>query len=1096
MTEDRRRAFKAARAHQQAKAKGDSRITQVGGDLNSFLNVSFFVGDTGRRSMPPVRALNMLPPPPTHLVGREDMVDDLLRLLNPEQEPSSEARATAVIGMPGIGKSAFTLHVAHEAVRRGWYPVALHVALHGYKPNDAVTPEQALNSLLRALRVSDAGDEMTFDERAGLYQAELSRLADEGIHVLVVADDASSAYQVARLMPARKEHRMVITSRDCPSSLPVRIVDMPVLTPDASASFVTLALAHARPHDARARREPEAAMAVAAYCGHLPLALHIASALLVDDCGLPIRTLANDLAHTHTRLKELRHGTGELALAVETAFELSYRRLAPEAALVLRSLVLNPGPDLGTAAVAALMDATEGQARKLLAELTKAGLLGEEPVGSGRWRMHDLIRAYTRGLAAQDGSEAQQDAVYRLLRYYMAHVEDADGFMRSLTGTHPSKLLDDRESALAWLEEERVNLVAVVETIAQGEQVDAEIAMVIAMALREYLLRFRYFDDAVRVMRRVAPLAARAGKHTEIAVLDSLGSALHGLGRSAEAIPLHVRAASLGPEPRELGTVLNNLGNALLGDERCEEALAVYAQAVDLAVGTDNAVVEGMARTNRGRALLILERYTEAAAVLEEAVALRRASGDTYGEARALDVLGAALARCGRGEEAVRLSARCVDFFAERGDVLGHAISLNNLGGALSEAGQIAEAADAYRRAAELVEPLGEPTVERQVASNLSTALIRMARWTEALDISSRAASRAAAAGDLSAEGEALYFLGQAFNGAGREGDAIEALTRSAELCAACGDKRGEGLALNVLGCVLVEGYRFAEAVEADRRAIAVFASHGELADEIRVMINLSQALEGAGRFTEAIEVYAQTAELQAEAGDLSGQQLALKVLIDALVRQGRVAETLGARERVVEVSSALGDRVTECHQLMCIGNLLDSEERFAEAIHMYGRAVNIAVHHRLPAQKCAALNNLGVTLIRTGSHEAAVTTLQDAAATDVLRDRAAALDSLGVALQCLGRYNDAVSAHRKAAAIYRELGDASGRGRAHDNLGLALAHNRRFAEAVAAHRKAEHLHLTCGNWEEAARAHNNGLTAAWRKAVSENEHWRENLDR
>lgn len=42
------------------------------------------------------------------------------------------------------------------------------------------------------------------------------------------------------------------------------------------------------------------------------------------------------------------------------------------AALVLRSLVLNPGPDLGTAAAAALMDVTEGQARKRLAELTKS----------------------------------------------------------------------------------------------------------------------------------------------------------------------------------------------------------------------------------------------------------------------------------------------------------------------------------------------------------------------------------------------------------------------------------------------------------------------------------------------------------------------------------------------------------------------------------------------------------------------------------------------------------------------------------------------------------------------------------------------------
>ncbi|MDX3866853.1 tetratricopeptide repeat protein [Streptomyces europaeiscabiei] len=1088
MADGRRRAPKAASIHQEIKASGSPHITQVAGDQ---LNVSLSFGDAGRTI---VRALDMLPPPPARLIGREDMVRDLLLLLDPQAEQPSEASATAVIGMPGIGKSAFALHVAHEAVRRGWYPVALYVALHGYEPDDAVTPEQALNSLLRALGVSGAGDEMTFDERAGLYQRELGRLADENIHVLVVVDDASSADQVARLMPARKEHRIVITSRDCPGSLSVRIVDMPVLTPDASASFVTLALAHKRPGDPRASREPEAPAAVAAYCGHLPLALHIASALLADNPGLPISTLANDLAHTHTRLEELRHGRGELALAVETAFELSYRRLAPKAALVLRSLVLNPGPDLGTAAVAALMDFTDRQARKQLAELTSAGLLGEEPLGSGRWRMHDLIRAYTRGLAAQDESEAQQNAVYRLLRYYVAHVEDADGFVRALPGTHHPVLLRDRESALAWLDEERVNLVAVVETIAQGEPLDAEIAMAIAMALREYFLRFRYLDDAVRVMRRVVPLAERAGKRAEIAVLDCLGSALNALGRSTEAVPLHERVVSLGPGPGELATALNNLGNALLGDERPAEALEAYAQAVDLAAGTDDTAVEGMALTNTGRALLKLDRYTEAAAVLEEAVALRSASGDTYGEARAMEVLGAVLAHCGRGEEAIRLSADCAEFFADRGDALSQAISLSNLGIALFETGRTTEAIDTYKRAAELVEPLGEPAMERQVVSNLSNALLRTARWTEALDISSRAAIRAAAAGDLSAEGEALYFLGQAFNGAGLKGDAIEALTRSAKRCAACGDERGKGLALNVLGCVLAEEQRYAEAVEADQRAIVIFASRGELTDEIRVMGNLSEALEGEERFTEAIEVYAQTADLQAETGDLSGQQATLIVLIDALVRQERTAEAFGVRERVVEVSSALGDRETECDQLMCMGNLLESEERFHEAIHVYGRAVSIAMHHRLPDQKFAALNNLGLALIGTASHQAAVTALQEAAAATALPDRAIALDNLGVALQHLGRYDEAAGAHRHADALYRELGDTCGRGRAHNNLGLAFAHERRFSEAVAAHRKAESLHRTCGEREEEARAHNNGLAAltAWRNAASENERWAE----
>lgn len=1038
-------------------------------------------------------ALSGLPAPASAFTGRDKHLQELLADLAPATSGAGEQRTvlvSAVSGLAGIGKTELAVQTATQALKQpDWFPGGvLFTDLAGYDPERRLSPERALEGLLRALAIPGEHIPNGLEDRQRLYRSVLAAYARENRRILVVVDNASTTAQAGPLLPTDGTTAALVTSRHTLDGLDARLHDLDTLDEAASTAVLDQALRHARgTNDTRFTDDAEAATVIARLCAGLPLALRIAAAILAAAPTRPAASLAAALQAKHTRLDKLARPDR----AVRASFDLSYQHLPPDQARLFRLLPLNPGPDLSTDATAHLAATDPDQTEELLQHLAEAHLI-EPALVWGRWRMHDLIRAYTRGLAAQDGSEAQQNAAYRLLRYYVAHVEDADDFVRALPGTHHSALLHDRESALAWLDEERLNLVAVVETIAHGEQLDAEIAMSIAMALRQYLLQFRYLDGAVRVMQRVVPLAEQTGRHAEMAVLDCLGSALNALGRSAEAVPLHERVLSLGPGPRELGTVLNNLGNALLGDERCTEAVDAYAQAVDLAADTDDAVAKGMALTNRGRALLKLERYTEAAAVLEEAATLRRVIGDTYGEARTLDVLSAVLPHCGRGEEAIQLSARCAKFFANRGDELSQAIALNNLGRALLETGQTAEAIDTYKRAAELVEPLGEPATERQVVSNLSNALARTGRWTEAIDISSRAASRAAAACDLSAEGHALYLLGQAFNRAGRKAEAIEALTRSVERCAACGDARGEGLALNVLGCVLAEEQRYAEAVEVDLRAVAVFASRGGLTDEIRVMVNLAQALEGEERFAEAIEVYARTADLQAETGDLSGRQATLIVLIDALVRQGRTAETFGVRERVVEVSSALGDRVTECDQLMCMGNLLDSEERFHEAIRVYGRAVGIAVHHRLPDEKFAALNNLGLALIGTGSHQAAVTALQEAAAATALPDRAIALDNLGVALQHLGRYDEAAGAHRHADALYRELGDTCGRGRAHNNLGLAFAHERRFAEAVAAHWKAERLHRTCGEREEEARAYNNGLAAltAWRNAVSENERW------
>ena len=138
----------------------------------------------------------------------------------------------------------------------------------------------------------------------------------------------------------------------------------------------------ARPDDDRIRGDPEAARRLAEACGGLPLALQITAALLAADPALTAGELADELADEIRRLEALCYddGGGTSAPSVAAAFELSYRQLDEAAARVFRLLPVDPGPDVSTAAVAALADWPVGETRTVIGRLVRAHLV---ETGSG-----------------------------------------------------------------------------------------------------------------------------------------------------------------------------------------------------------------------------------------------------------------------------------------------------------------------------------------------------------------------------------------------------------------------------------------------------------------------------------------------------------------------------------------------------------------------------------------------------------------------------------------------------------------------------------------------------------------------------------------
>src|SRR5256885_15644498 len=97
--------------------------------------------------------------------------------------------------MAGVGKTALAVHAAHQLASR-FDDGVLFVDLRGFTPGaDPVSPDRALDYLLRGLGMS--GDQIPpdLDSRAALYRTVLAQR-----RVLIVLDNAVDETQLQPLL--------------------------------------------------------------------------------------------------------------------------------------------------------------------------------------------------------------------------------------------------------------------------------------------------------------------------------------------------------------------------------------------------------------------------------------------------------------------------------------------------------------------------------------------------------------------------------------------------------------------------------------------------------------------------------------------------------------------------------------------------------------------------------------------------------------------------------------------------------------------------------------------------------------------------------
>jgi tetratricopeptide (TPR) repeat protein len=319
-------------------------------------------------------------------------------------------------------------------------------------------------------------------------------------------------------------------------------------------------------------------------------------------------------------------------------------------------------------AVAALTGFTIEQSRAQLDVPTGAYLV--QPGRSGRYGMHDLLKAYALEQARQ--RDAETPAPRRLLSWYL---HSAAGAAKAVNSLRPHVALASPEpgvtpaafetytEGLGWLETEYDNLLAAV-----------------AFAARE-----GEYEVAWKLPHTMWDIFLLRGNVGDWITTDEIGLA---------------SARMLG-DARGTQSLLNHLALAYGRSGRHEDTLQCLLESLALAREANDGRLIAIAMQNIGITLAMLGRLDEALQSLQEGLAGIRTAGDRLVEARMLLSLGSTYRMRQEFAEALDQYQVALEKFRASGDRTTQAETLLEMSMVRLELNQLD---DAYRDAAEAAE--------------------------------------------------------------------------------------------------------------------------------------------------------------------------------------------------------------------------------------------------------------------------------------------------------------------------------------------------------------------------------------------------------
>jgi DNA-binding CsgD family transcriptional regulator len=533
----------------------------------------------------PPRA-RLLPPDITDFTGR---LSELAALTDPTRPDTSEGAAhTAalfvVTGAGGTGKTALAVRAARLAGDH--FPDAhLYADLGGYTGAPTPVPD-VLRRFLRALGAIGALPQDQ-DELVGMFRTTLA-----GQRALVVLDDAADEAQVRPLLPTGPDALAIVTSRNwlggLAGALPLRLGPMS----NAESAAMLARVLGAR------WTGTEDVDSLLALCGHLPLAIRIAAARLLSRPQMSIDDLCEQLRDERRRLRRLTAGD----ITVHGVLTSSYEALEAGDRQVFRRLALLRGVDFCPDAAAQVSGITREEAQEALDRMADRSVVRPESE-PGRYSLHSLARLFAADrLTADEDSETVHAAEAGHLRWVfsrlraaadlvnprMVRLPAADGgggiSSSSTDRVYPRDSAPaHREAALAWLDTERHNLLALVRHHRRFG--DPVVCWTVPDALRGYYQQRRRLRDWMR-MADIGLAAARSEQNVpaQAAMHLNLGMASFAANRlpDAEDHYQHTVDLAMGSGWREIeAAAYRNLAGVALahGDTATSEKyLALWAE--------------------------------------------------------------------------------------------------------------------------------------------------------------------------------------------------------------------------------------------------------------------------------------------------------------------------------------------------------------------------------------------------------------------------------------------------------------------------------------------------------------------------------------
>ncbi|WP_051797565.1 hypothetical protein [Catenuloplanes japonicus] len=347
------------------------------------------------------------------------------------------------------------------------------------------------------------------------------------------------------------------------------------------------------------------------------------------------------------------------------AFDASYAGLYPAARTCYHALGLHPGPDASLKTIAAALDTSLLIAERHVKCLIQARLVAEAP--AGRYRMTDQVHQHAR-VQAGTAPDAHR-LIARISEWYLAGTRAADAAAAPFREQYPAVFVHlsaehevrfpDQGRALAWLEAERENLLALADAWAAA---DPHLVWLLIDSMWALFMFRRRHDDRAHTDALALDCAQRTKNPTWIAhAWRRLAWSWYGIGNldgAADAFGNAVTAAA----------GIDDENTQVVATATAQEGLAAVAQAqgdhvhalellaaqrgLHLTRGDDRR--EGLSALRHAVALTNADQPAQALPVLHDACTLYSRTGgtDPYNAARISLECARALARLGRHDAA------------------------------------------------------------------------------------------------------------------------------------------------------------------------------------------------------------------------------------------------------------------------------------------------------------------------------------------------------------------------------------------------------------------------------------------------------------